>query len=136
MGLISAGLNYRFDFYVLPKGVSIGAAVVFVAAYLIYAEVMRENAYLSRTIEVQKNQKVIDSGLYGAVRHPMYLATVLLFLAIPLILGSLVSFVIFLAYPFVIAKRIKNEEDLLEKELEGYKEYKMKVKYRLIPFIW
>ena len=136
LGFISAGLNYRFDFYVLPKGVSIGAAVVFVAAYLIYAEVMRENAYLSRTIEVQKNQKVIDSGLYGAVRHPMYLATVLLFLAIPLILGSLVSFVIFLAYPFVIAKRIKNEEDLLEKELEGYKEYKMKVKYRLIPFIW
>lgn len=136
LGFISAGLNYRFDFYVLPKGVSIGAAAVFIAAYLIYAEVMRENAYLSRTIEVQENQKVIDSGLYGTVRHPMYFATVLLFLAIPLILGSLVSFIIFLAYPFVIAKRIKHEEALLEKELEGYKEYKMKVKYRLIPFIW
>ena len=136
LGFISAGLNYRFDIYVLPKGVSIGAAVAFLAAYLIYAEVMRENAYLSRTVEVQKNQKVISSGLYGIVRHPMYFATVLLFLSMPLILGSLISFVIFLAYPFVIAKRIKHEEALLEKELEGYSEYKAKVKYKMIPFIW
>lgn len=136
LGFIAAGLNYRFDIYVLPKGVSIGAAVAFLAAYLIYAEVMRENAYLSRTVEVQENQKVISSGLYGIVRHPMYFATVLLFLSMPLILGSLISFVIFLAYPFVIAKRIKHEEALLEKELEGYSEYKSKVKYRMIPFIW
>jgi protein-S-isoprenylcysteine O-methyltransferase Ste14 len=136
LGFIAAGLNYRFDIYVLPKGISIGAAVVFLAAYLIYAEVMRENAYLSRTVEVQENQKVISSGLYGIVRHPMYAATLLLFLSMPLILGSLISFVIFLVYPFVIAKRIKHEEALLEKELEGYSEYKSKVKYRMIPFIW
>jgi len=97
---------------------------------------MRENAYLSRTIEIQENQKVIDTGLYGIVRHPMYSATLLLFLAMPLVLGSVFSFLIFLAYPFIIAKRIKGEEELLEKELEGYKEYKEKVKYRLIPFIW
>ena len=136
LGFIAAGLNYRFDIYVLPKGISIGAAVVFLAAYLIYAEVMRENAYLSRTVEVQENQKVVSSGLYGIVRHPMYAATLLLFLSMPLILGSLISFVIFLVYPFVIAKRIKHEEALLEKELEGYSEYKSKVKYRMIPFIW
>lgn len=135
-GFIVAGLDFRFGWLTLPKGVSIGAAVVFFAAYVLYAEVLRENTYLSRTIEVQENQKVIDTGLYGIVRHPMYFATVLLFLAMPLVLGSLISFVIFLAYPFLIAKRIKGEEAFLEKELTGYSEYKEKVKYRLIPFVW
>ena len=133
---IMAGLNYRFDWYVLPKTVCVGAAAVFLIAYALYAEVLRENTFLSRTIEVQENQTVVDTGLYGIVRHPMYAVTLLLFLAMPLVLGSLISFVIFLAYPFLIAKRIKNEEALLEKELAGYKEYKTKVKYRLIPFIW
>lgn len=136
VGFIVAGLNYRFKWNMLPTSVSIGAAVVFLLSYLLYAEVLRENTYLSRTIEIQENQKVIDTGLYGIVRHPMYSVTVLLFLAMPLALGSLFSFVIFLAYPFIIAKRIKNEETLLEKELKGYREYQKKVKYRLIPFIW
>ena len=113
----------------------VGAAA-FLIAYLLYAEVLRENTYLSRTIEVQKDQKVIDTGLYGIVRHPMYSATVLLFLSMPLVLGSVISFVIFLAYPFIIAKRIRHEEAFLEKELPGYREYKEKVKYRLIPFVW
>lgn len=136
VGFIVAGLDFRFGWLTLPTGVSIGAAVVFLAAYVLYAEVLRENTYLSRTIEVQENQKVIDTGLYGIVRHPMYFATVLLFLAMPLVLGSLISFVIFLTYPVLIAKRIKGEEQFLEKELPGYREYKEKVKYRLIPFIW
>lgn len=135
-GFIVAGLTFRFGWSVLPKGVSIGGAVVFLVAYLLYAEVLRENTYLSRTIEVQENQRVIDTGLYGIVRHPMYSVTLLLFLAMPLILGSLYSFVIFLVYPFLIAKRIKNEEVLLENELVGYRAYKEKVKYRLIPFVW
>ncbi len=135
-GFIVAGLNFRFGWYILPKSVSICATVIFLIAYVLYAEVLRENVFLSRTIEVQENQKVIDTGLYGVVRHPMYSVTLLLFLALPLILGSLFSFVIFLIYPFIIAKRIKNEEMLLEKELTGYSEYKNKVKYRLIPFIW
>ena len=135
-GFIVAGLNFRFDWYMFPKGVSIGATVIFLVAYLLFAEVLRENTYLSRTIEVQENQKVIDTGLYSIVRHPMYSVTLLLFLTMPLILGSVHSFLIFLIYPFIIAKRIKNEEQLLEKELEGYCEYKQKVKYRLIPFIW
>ncbi len=136
VGFIVAGLGFRFGWYTLPKGVAIGAAVVFLFAYILYAEVMRENTYLSRTIQVEENQKVIDTGLYGIVRHPMYSATLLLFLAMPLVLGSVFSFIIFLAYPFLIAKRIKGEEELLEKELDGYSEYKQKVKYRLIPFIW
>lgn len=135
-GFIVAGLNFRFEWHVLPVGVSIGAAVVFLVAYLLYAEVLRENTYLSRTIEVQKNQKVIDTGLYGIVRHPMYSVTLLLFLSMPIVLGSIYSFVIFLIYPLIIAKRIRNEEMLLENELAGYKEYKKKVKYRLIPFVW
>lgn len=135
-GFIFAGLNYRFDWYVIPKGLSIVAAVVFVVGYLMYAEVLRENAYLSRVIEVQENQTVVDTGLYSVVRHPMYSATLLLFLSMPLILGSLISFVIFLVYPFLIAKRIRNEEALLEKELDGYSEYKNRVKYRMIPFVW
>lgn len=136
IGFIVAGLNYRFNWIMLPVGISIGATVVFLLAYLLYAEVLRENTYLSRTIEVQENQKVIDSGLYGIVRHPMYSVTLLLFLVMPLVLGSFFAFVIFLAYPFIIVNRIKNEEMLLENELEGYREYKMKVKYRLIPFVW
>ncbi len=135
-GFIVVGLGVRFDWYTLPKVVSIGAAVVFMIAYLLYAEVLRENTYLSRTIEVQEDQKVIDTGLYGIVRHPMYAVTLLLFLAMPLVLGSLYSFIIFLLYPFIIAKRIKNEEMVLEKELQGYGEYKNKVTYRLIPFVW
>lgn len=135
-GFIVAGLGFRFNWYILPKGISIGAAVVFLIAYVLYAEVLRENTYLSRTIEVQENQKVIDTGLYGIVRHPMYSVTLLLFLSMPLVLGSIYSFLIFLVYPFIIAKRIKHEEEFLEKELSGYLEYKQKVKYRLIPFIW
>ena len=135
-GFIIAGLGYRFNWYTLPKSVVIIASVLFLVAYVLYAEVMRENTYLSRTIEVQENQKVIDTGLYSIVRHPMYSATLLLFLSIPLVLGSVYSFLIFLAYPFIIANRIKHEEIFLEKELYGYLEYKKKVKYRLIPFIW
>ena len=135
-GFIVAGLNFRFGWHTLPDSVSIGAAVVFLIAYVLYAEVLRENTYLSRTVEVQVGQKVIDTGLYGIVRHPMYSATILLFLAIPLVLGSLISFVIFLAYPFIIAVRIKGEEELLAAELSGYTAYQRKVKFRLIPFIW
>lgn len=135
-GFIVAGLGVRFNWFLLPKSVVIVASVVFLVAYLFYAEVLRENTYLSRTIEVQENQKVIDTGLYGVVRHPMYSVTLLLFLSMPLVLGSVFSFIIFLVYPFIIANRIKHEEAFLEKELEGYKEYKNKVKYRLIPFIW
>lgn len=135
-GFVVAGLGVRFDWYTLPLPVSVTAAVLFLIAYILYAEVLRENEYLSRTIEVQENQKVIDQGLYGIVRHPMYSATLLLFLSMPLVLGSVYSFVIFLAYPFIIAKRIKGEERFLEQNLDGYKEYKQKVKYRLIPFVW
>lgn len=136
VGFIVAGLGFRFDLYTLPKCVSHGAAAVFLVAYILYAEVLHENTYLSRTIEVQENQRVIDTGLYAIVRHPMYSVTLLLFLSMPLVLGSVYSFLIFLAYPFIIAKRIKDEEKFLEKELDGYLEYKQKVKYRLIPFIW
>ncbi|MBE7043726.1 MAG: isoprenylcysteine carboxylmethyltransferase family protein [Ruminococcaceae bacterium] len=136
VGFLIAGLNFRFGWHTLPKGVVIGATAVFLIAYLLYAEVLRENTYLSRTIEVQEEQKVIDTGLYGIVRHPMYGVTILLFLAMPLILGSIYSFLIFLVYPLLISVRLKKEEELLEKELAGYREYKEKVKYRLIPFIW
>lgn len=135
-GFAVAGLGIRFAWYQLPIWAVIAAAVAFLAAYVLYAEVLRENVYLSRTIEVQDGQKVIDTGLYGIVRHPMYSATLLLFLSMPLVLGSVYAFLVFLAYPFIIAKRIKGEEALLEKELAGYTEYKQKVKYRLIPFIW
>lgn len=136
VGFIIAGLNYRYNWIVIPNIVVIISAVLFILAYILYAEVLRENTYLSRTIEVQENQKVIDTGLYGIVRHPMYAITILLFLTMPLILGSIVSFVIFLVYPIIIAKRIKNEEKVLEKELPGYAEYKTRVKYKVIPFIW
>ena len=135
-GFIVAGLGFRFGWFMLPKGVAIGGAVVFLMAYILYAEVLRENTYLSRTIQVQENQKVIDTGLYGIVRHPMYSATLLLFLSMPIVLGSIYSFIIFLAYPLIIARRIKGEEAFLEKELDGYREYKQKVKCRLIPFVW
>lgn len=136
LGFIVAGLGVRFGWYRLPNGVAIGAAVAFLVAYLLYAEVLRENTYLSRTIEVQEGQTVVDTGLYGIVRHPMYSITLLLFLSMPLVLGSVYAFVIFLAYPFIIAKRIKHEEEFLERELDGYAQYKQKVKYRLIPFVW
>ena len=135
-GFIVAGLNYRYQWLILPNLVIIIASIIFIISYILYAEVLRENTYLSRTIKVQENQKVVDSGLYGIVRHPMYAITILLFLSMPLILGSIYSFIIFLIYPILIALRIKNEEEVLEKELNGYTEYKKKVKYRIIPFIW
>lgn len=136
LGFIIAGLNYKYNWIVIPNIVVIISSILFILAYILYAEVLRENTYLSRTIEVQENQKVIDKGLYRVVRHPMYAITILLFLTMPLILGSIVSFMIFLAYPIIISKRIKNEEKVLEKELLGYAEYKKKVKYKIIPFIW
>ena len=123
VGFVLAGLDYRFGWIKLPEWVNIAASVVFIAAYVLYAEVLRENTYLSRTIKVVEGQKVISTGLYGVVRHPMYFATLLLFLAMPLVLGSFVSFIVFLAYPFIIAKRIKNEEEVLSRELEGYEAY-------------
>ena len=135
-GFVVAGLNYRFEWIILPKYIVYIGTIIFLLAYVLYAEVLRENMYLSRIIEIQENQKVIDTGLYGIVRHPMYLSTILLFLSIPLVLGSLFSFLIFMIYPFIIAKRIKNEEKVLEEGLKGYLEYKEKVRYRVIPFIW
>ena len=133
---VVAGLNWRFGWWVLPDWAVWVAAGLFLASYLLYAEVLRENTFLSRTIEVQENQKVIDTGLYGIVRHPMYMATTILFLAMPLVLASPFSFLIMLGYIPVIAKRIKNEEKVLEEGLVGYAEYKKKVKYRILPFIW
>ena len=133
---IVAGLNFRFGWIVLPAWVSPAAAVVFLFAYALYAEVLRENVWLSRTVEVQENQKVIDTGLYGLVRHPMYMSTLLLFLSMPLVLGSVLSFVIMLAYIPLIAKRIRNEEQVLERGLEGYADYKKRVRYKVIPFVW
>ena len=133
---VTAGLNWRYRWILLPDWAVWASAVVFLACYLLYAEVLRENTYLSRTIEVQENQKVIDTGLYGIVRHPMYSATTLLFLSMPLVLASPISFVIMLLYIPLIAKRIRNEEKVLEEGLEGYKEYKTRVKYKVIPFIW
>lgn len=136
VGFVLSGLGLRFGWYTLPKTVTYIGAALFLVAYILYAEVLRENTYLSRTIKVQENQKVVDRGLYGIVRHPMYAATLLLFLSMPIVLGSVYSFAVFLLYPFIISKRIKDEEKLLEQELDGYKEYKQKVKYRLIPFVW
>lgn len=133
---VVAGLNNRFGWILLPAWVSYLAAVLFLGAYLLYAEVLRENVYLSRTVEVQENQKVVDTGLYGIVRHPMYMSTLVLFLMMPLVLGSVISFVILLAYIPIIAKRIRNEEAVLEQGLPGYKEYKKKVKHKVIPFLW
>jgi len=136
IGFILAGFNYRFGWIEMPKFIPVIASIIFITSYIMYAEVLRENTFLSRTIGVQQNQKVIETGVYRIVRHPMYTATIFLFLAMPLVLNSLISFVIFLIYPFIIVKRIKNEETVLEKELKGYKEYKKKVRYRLIPYIW
>ena len=135
-GFLISGFGVRFGWHMLPQWVVITGCVVFVISYLLYAEVLRENTFLSRTIQVQENQTVIDTGLYGIVRHPMYSATVLLFLSMPLILGSLYAFLIFLTYPLIIAKRIRSEEAFLERELPGYRAYKQKVKWRMIPFIW
>ncbi len=136
LGFVVAGLNYRYNWLQIPNTVVIISSCLFIIAYILYAEVLSENTYLSRTVKVEENQKVIDTGLYGIVRHPMYSITLILFLTMPLILGSLFSLIIFLAYPFIISKRIKNEEEVLERDLKGYKEYKKKVKYKLIPFIW
>lgn len=133
---ILAGLNYRFQWTALPEAIVWIGVVLFLLAYSMFGEVLRENRYLSRVIEVQANQTVVDTGLYGIIRHPMYSATVMLFLSMPLILNSLPSFVIMLAYIPIIVKRIKNEEAVLEEELKGYTEYKDKVKYRILPFIW
>jgi len=133
---VLAGLDFRFGWTNVPMWLVIVAAVILLASYGMYAEVMRENAYLSRTVEVQENQKVIDTGLYGVIRHPMYTATIFLFLSIPLVLGSWISFAIMLLYPAAIVARIGNEEKVLEEGLEGYKAYKEKVKYRLVPFVW
>lgn len=133
---VLAGLNWRFCWWVLPNWMVWMAAGLFIASYLLYVEVMRENTYLSRTVEVQDNQEVIDTGLYGIVRHPMYMATTVMFLTMPLVLGSPISFLIMLGYIPVIAKRIANEEEVLEKGLEGYQDYKKKVRYKMIPFLW
>ena len=136
VGFILAGLNFRHQWFNLPNIIVIISSIIFLLSYIMWAEVLRENTYLSRTIEVQENQKVVDTGLYKIVRHPMYTATVFLFLSMPLVLGSLISFFIFLIYSIIIIFRIIYEEKFLEKELIGYSEYKKKVKYRLIPFIW
>ena len=136
VAFVVSGLNWRFRWCILPDWAVWVAAGLFLASYVLYAEVLRENTYLSRTIEVQEGQKVIDTGLYGVVRHPMYMATTVLFLVMPLVLASPVSFLIMLLYIPVIAKRIRNEESVLEAGLPGYKEYKQRVKYRLLPFIW
>ena len=133
---IVAGLNFRFSWIVLPAWVSYVSAAVFLLAFALYAEVLRENAWLSRTVEVQENQKVVDTGLYGVVRHPMYLSTLLLFLSMPLVLGSVFSFVIMLLYIPIINKRIRNEEQVLEQGLNGYVDYEKRVRYRVIPFVW
>ncbi|WP_337814204.1 isoprenylcysteine carboxylmethyltransferase family protein [Intestinibacter sp.] len=126
-GFIVAGLNYRFKWLILPRWIIVISTIIFLFAYVLYAEVLRENAYLSRIVEIQENQKVIDTGLYKVVRYPMYLSTILLFLSMPLVLGSLFSFIIFLIYPVIVVKRIKNEEEVLERDLDGYLEYKSKV---------
>ena len=136
LAFILAGLNFRFGWFKLPSIVIIIASVIFLLAYIMYAEVLRENEYLSRTVEVNENQKVVDSGLYGIVRHPMYTSTIFLFLSMPLVLDSIFSFVVMLVYPIIIIFRIRNEEKVLENELIGYKEYKEKVKYKLIPYLW
>ena len=135
-GFVVAGLDFRFSWSKMPSAVVIIASALFLAAYVLYAEVMRENAYLSRTVKVEEGQKVVDTGLYGIVRHPMYMATILLFLMMPLVLGSWYALIVFAFYPAIILVRLKDEEELLTKELPGYAEYKKKVKYRIIPYIW
>ncbi|MBQ3157145.1 MAG: isoprenylcysteine carboxylmethyltransferase family protein [Clostridia bacterium] len=136
VGFVLAGLSFRFGWLLLPRWASWLGAALFLLSYALYAEVLRENTWLSRTIEVQEGQQVVSTGLYGIVRHPMYAVTLTLFLSMPLVLGSALAFVVFLAYPAIIAKRIRNEEDVLTRELPGYAAYKQKVKWRLLPFIW
>ena len=136
VGFVLAGLSFRFGWWMLPRWVSILGAVLFLISYVLYAEVLRENTWLSRTIEVQEGQQVVSTGLYGIVRHPMYAVTLVLFLSMPLVLGSVLAFIVFLAYPFIIMKRIRNEEEVLLRELPGYAEYRQKVKWRLVPFVW
>ncbi|WP_350455028.1 methyltransferase family protein [Slackia heliotrinireducens] len=136
VAFVLAGLNFRFGWCVLPWGASIAGVAVFLTSYVLYAEVLRENAYLSRTVEVQEGQRVVDTGLYGIVRHPMYAVTTLLFLAMPVVLGSLPSLVVMCAYIPIIVKRIRNEESVLEQGLSGYREYEGRVRYRLVPLIW
>ena len=135
-GFVVAGLDYRFGWSAMPTWVVVTASVLFLVAYVLYAEVMRENAYLSRTIKVEEGQTVVDTGLYGIVRHPMYMATILLFVMMPLVLGSWYALIAFAFYPAIIIVRLRDEEDLLTRELSGYAEYKRKVRYRIIPFIW
>ncbi len=135
-GFIAAGLSFRFGILLLPRWVSWAASILFLAAYALYAQVLRENAFLSRTIEIQENQHVVDTGLYGIVRHPMYSASILLFLSMPLILRSFMAFVVFSVYPLIIVRRIENEERFLEENLEGYADYKKKVRFRLVPSVW
>ncbi len=136
VAFILAGLNFRYGWFKLPTVLIIISSVIFLIAYIMYAEVLRENEYLSRTVEVSENQKVVDSDLYGIVRHPMYTSTIFLFLSMPLVLDSIFSFIVMLVYPIIIIFRIRNEEKVLENELAGYEEYKEKVKYKLIPFLW
>lgn len=136
IGFITAGLDFRYSWFKLPSIITYIAIIIFLLSYLMWAEVLRENTYLTRTIKVTEGQTVIDKGLYAIIRHPMYTASIFLFLSMPLVLGSLISFFIFLLYPVLIIIRIINEEKFLDKELEGYTEYKKKVKYRLLPFIW
>ena len=135
-GFVLSGLNFRYGWHTLPRWVVYGGAALFLLAYVLYAEVLRENTWLSRSIEVQEGQQVVDTGLYGIDRHPMYFATVLLFLSMPLVLGSIHAFLLFLVYPLLLVKRIRNEEELLERELPGYREYKQKVRWRMLPFLW
>lgn len=135
-GFVAAGLNFRFEWVEMPEWVSWTGAALFLLGYVLYGEVLRENEFLSRTVEIQENQHVIDTGLYSIVRHPMYSATLLLFLSMPLILGSPLSLLIFLAYPAILVMRIENEEALLERGLEGYASYRQRVRYKLLPYIW
>ena len=136
VAFVIAGLNWRFNWILLPNLYVWSVSIIFILSYILYAEVMKENTYLSRVVEVQINQKVVDTGMYGIVRHPMYLATTILFLSMPLVLSSPLSFVIMLGYIPVIVKRIKNEEKILEQGLDGYSDYKKRVKYRMIPYVW
>ena len=136
VAFVIAGLNFRFRWIILPDWISWASAGAFLMGYLLYAEVLRENEWLSRTVEVQKGQSVVDTGLYGVVRHPMYMSTLLLFLSMPLVLGSIISFIVMLAYIPLIAWRIRNEEQLLTRELKGYSEYRRKVRWKVIPYVW
>lgn len=136
LGFIIAGLNYRYNWITLSNTAIVIASIIFIISYILYGEILRENSYLLRTIKVEKDQKVVDTGFYGIVRHPMYAITIPLFLSMPIILNSPISFILFLIYPVLIIKRINNEEKVLEKDLKGYRDYMKKVKYKLIPYIW